>query len=72
MRGLYKHVPTDKLVYITDGEYEVNGRVSNFFGGKIINQHGEMTNEYFGDYNRRGNWQQIKDYKLKIETNQNK
>ena len=67
MRGLYKHTPTNKLVYINSGEYEINGRVSNFFGGKIINEDGEMTDEYFGDYNRHGNWEEIKDYKLKIE-----
>jgi hypothetical protein len=67
MRGLHKHIPTGKLVYLTSGQYEVNGRVSNFFSGNVFNQDGEMTDEYFGDYNRNGNWQEIKDYKFKIE-----
>ena len=69
MRGLYKHIPTDKLVFITNGEYEVDGRVSNFYSGKVLDKNGELTDETLGDYGKHRVWVKIKDYKLKIELN---
>ena len=69
MRGLYEHIPTGKLVFITGGEYEVDGRVSNFYYGKVLNKNGELTDETLGDYGKHRVWEKIKDYKLKIELN---
>ena len=67
MRGLFKHIPTGNLVFITDGNYEVNGRVSNYYKGQIVDENGELTNEILGDYGKRSIWEKIKDYKIKIE-----
>ena len=69
MRGLYEHIPTSKLVFITDGEYEVDGRISNFYSGKVLDKNGELTNETLGDYGKHRVWEKIKDYKVKIELN---
>jgi hypothetical protein len=67
MRGLYKHTPTAKLVYITSGEYEYDGRVSNHYSGFVIDKDGYQTNEIFGDYNNEnGKWVKIENYKIKI------
>lgn len=71
MRGLYQHIPTGKMVFLTSGEYEVNGRVSNFYSGKVLNENGELSDETLGDYGRRDTWKKIEDYKIKIEFNQN-
>lgn len=69
MRGLYEHIPTGKLVFITHGQYEVDGRVSNFYSGKVLDKNGELTNETLGDYGKHRVWEKIKDYKVKIELN---
>jgi hypothetical protein len=69
MRGLYEHIPTGKLVFITDGEYEVDGRISNFYSGKVLDKNGELTDETLGDYGKHRVWEKIKDYKIKIELN---
>jgi hypothetical protein len=66
MRGLYEHIPTSKLVFISEGEDEIDGRISNFYSGNVVNKNGELTNEILGDYNKHGKWVKIKDYKLKI------
>ena len=72
MRGLYKHIPTGKIVYLTNGEYEINGRISNHYSGKVFNENLELTDERLGDYGFSDNWEKIEDYKIKLEISKNK
>lgn len=69
MRGLYKHIPTNKLVFLTSGEYQINGRVSNFYSGKVLDENGELSKETLGDYGKHDLWEKIENYKVKIELN---
>lgn len=48
----------EKYVYITDGDYEINGRVSNAFSGRYVNQDGTLSNEKWAGYG--ANYPQIK------------
>ena len=71
MRGLHKHIPTGKIVNLINGEYEINGRISNHYNGYIFNDEGEMTNEYISAMV--WDWEKINDKKIKITIdNQNK
>ena len=40
----------DRYVYVTQGEYEINGRVSNAFAGNYLNQDGTLSNERWSGY----------------------
>lgn len=45
MRGLHKHIPTGKIVNLINGEYQIDGRISNHYNGYVFNDEGEMTDE---------------------------
>jgi hypothetical protein len=45
--GVYLY--EDKPVYITDGQYESNGRISNYWRFRYINKNGSLG-ESGGDY----------------------
>lgn len=72
MRGLYKHIPTGKFVFISNGQYEVNGRVSNHFSGNVVGEDGMLTDEILGDYNTRNIFEKVDKYIVKIEFNKDK
>ena len=40
----------DRYVYVTQGEYQINGRVSNAFAGNYINQDGTLSDEKWCGY----------------------
>ena len=64
MRGLHKHIPTGKIVNLVNGEFEINGRISNNYSGYVFNDEGEMTNEYISAMV--WDWEKINDKKIKI------
>lgn len=66
MRGLYKHIATGKIVLIDDGEYEYDGRVSNYYSGRVVGKNGKLTNKIFGDYDKRDTWKKIIKYEVKV------
>jgi hypothetical protein len=72
MRGVYKHIPTGKIVYLINGEYQINGRISNHYSGNVFNENFELTDETLGDYGISDKWEKVKDYKIKLEIDKSK
>lgn len=66
---MYKETPTSKPVpvIITSGDYEINGRISNFWSFKYIDKKWEVTKRKGGDYdNVEGKFVAIRGYKQKF------
>ena len=64
MRGLYKHQKRGKIVLIDNGEYHIDGRLSNHYTGRVLDKDGFITDETLGDYGMY--WEKINNYKIKI------
>lgn len=63
---LYKN---KKPVYITEGQYDVNGRISNYWNFRYIKKDGTLgkrSGDYDNEYNK---FTPIKNYKIKININ---
>lgn len=60
---VFRH-PTDGLIYITDGAMWVDGRLSNFWYWKKIDENGALVRGAHHGYG--GPWPHVKDASIKI------
>jgi len=66
---MYKETPSSNPVpvIITSGDYEINGRISNFWSFNYIGKDGSITRRKGGDYdNQKGKFVAIRGYKQKF------